>query len=177
VPRYGGHTRVIDGKEELLGIAQIAVTLIGFSGLIFAFRARTVDELEARDFSALAMIVGSGSVALAFALLPLPIAYLELGADTVWRLSTGLFGMGLLVAAGVFVRTNSRLHAAGHVARTPRLNKTTLALAIAMALLLALSAFDVGFAAPATYLFALIVCVLLCIVFVVFMLIVVRRTP
>ena len=40
-------------KDELLAIAEIAVALIGFSGLIFVFRARHVTELETRDLSAL----------------------------------------------------------------------------------------------------------------------------
>jgi hypothetical protein len=62
------------GLEELQSIAEIAVALIGFSGLIFVFRSRDVTELDARDLSGLAMIVGSGGIALTFALLPMPLA-------------------------------------------------------------------------------------------------------
>lgn len=38
----------MQATEELLTSAEIAAALIGFSGLISAFRARSVAELEAR---------------------------------------------------------------------------------------------------------------------------------
>ena len=76
----------MSAKDELLGIAQLAVALIGFSGLVFVFRARDIAGLEARDLSALAMIVGAGAIALAFSLLPLPLAYVGLPEAALWRL-------------------------------------------------------------------------------------------
>ena len=72
--------------EELLAIAQVSVTLVGFSGLVSAFRARTPTELEARDLSGLAVIGIAGSIALGFSLLPFPFAYLDIGEPTVWRI-------------------------------------------------------------------------------------------
>ena len=58
----------MDAKDELLSIAEIAVALIGFSGLISVFRVRETEELAARDLSALGMIIGAGSIALVFSL-------------------------------------------------------------------------------------------------------------
>ncbi len=118
----------MSANEELIGIAQLAVTLIGFSGLIFVFRARDVTGLEARDLSALAMIVGSGTVALTFALLPIPLAYSGLSEPALWRWCSGLFAATLLAVTGVFVKVDRRLERAGHVQRAPRLNLTSIVL-------------------------------------------------
>ena len=109
----------MSAKNELLAIAEIAVALIGFSGLIFAIRARGVAELETRDLSALAMIVCGGSLALAFSLLPLPLWYLGLAEPVFWRLSCGAFGAAMLGGAGVFHSVNRRLVKSGHPERTP----------------------------------------------------------
>lgn len=166
----------MSAKDELLTIAEIAVALIGFSGLIFVFRARDVTELETRDLSALAMIVGAGSIALAFALLPLPLSYLGLPEPTFWRISSGLFGTTLLAAAGVFQFVNLRLLKSGHPERTPRLNRTTLVLAFLAGVLLLLSAAGAIPPGPATYLLGLVVCLLLCLAFVGFILVVARRS-
>jgi tellurite resistance protein TehA-like permease len=163
-------------KDELLNIAEIAVTLVGFSGLIVVFRARSVDQMLPRDLSGLAMVVGSGAVALVFALLPLPLAYVDIGEDVLWRCSCAVFGFGLAAASVLFIEVNRRLQAAGHLARTPRLNRATPMISMSIALMLLAAAFGMPFA-TATYLFALILCVLLSLTFVGTMLVVGRDTP
>jgi drug/metabolite transporter (DMT)-like permease len=164
------------GKDELLTIAEIAVALIGFSGLIFVFRARDVSELETRDLSALAMIVGAGSVALAFALLPLPLWYLDLAEPLFWRISSGLFGATMLAGSSVFYVVNRRLRKSGHPERTPGLNRVTLLCALLTGALLVLSASGALPPGPAIYLLGLVVCLLLCLAFVGFILVVARRS-
>ena len=161
-------------KDELLSIAEISVTLIGFSGLIFVFRSRSFDQLQPRDLSAIAMIVASGGVALAFALLPLPFAYLDVAEDALWRWYCGVFGSALLVTAFIFARINRRLDAAGHPARTPRFNFTTLTLVVAMGLSLVGSTWG-PWHGPTIYLLALISCVLLCLTCVALMMVVARK--
>ena len=160
-------------KDELLSIAEISVTLIGFSGLIFVVRACNLDQMQPRDLSAIAMIVSSGGISLAFALLPLPFSYLDIAQDVLWRWSCAAFGLTLLVSAFVFASINRRLEAAGHPARTPRFNRTTVTLAVLMGLLLSSAA--LGFVhGPAAYLFSLVVCVLLCLVCIGLMMMVAR---
>lgn len=166
----------MSAKDELLTIAEIAVALVGFSGLIFVFRARDVTGLETRDLSALAMIVGAGSIALAFALLPLPLSYLGLAEPVFWRISSGLFGATMLAGSGVFYSANRRLRKSGHPERTPRLNRTTLLSTFLAGALLVLSASGVLPPGPAIYLSGLIVCLLLCLAFVGFILVVARRS-
>ncbi len=164
----------MDAKEELLGIAQIAVTMIGFSGLLFVFRSRNLDRMAPRDLSALAMIISSGGFALAFALVPLPFAYLGIGEERVWRLCCGTFCVGLLIGTVVFASIDRRLTSAGHRPRTPRFNRTVLTLLPIMAALLAGSAFGFWPFVVATYLLSLVVCLLVSLALVVVMLLVAR---
>lgn len=166
----------MSAKDELLTIAEIAVALIGFSGLIFVVRARDVTELETRDLSALAMIVSAGSIALAFALLPLPLSYLGLGEPLFWQISSGLFGTTMLAGVGIFHVVNRRLAQSGHPERTPRLNRAALVSVFLAGALLALSAAGLLPAGPAIYLFGLVVCLLLSLAFVGFILVVARRS-
>jgi hypothetical protein len=163
-------------KDELLAIAEIAVALVGFSGLIFVVRARNVTDLETRDLSALAMIVSTGSVALAFALLPLPLSYLGLAEPLFWRISSGALGATMLAGAGVFHAVNRRLGRAGHPERTPRLNRAALVTTFSVGALLALSALGVLSSGPAPYLLGLVICLLLSLAYVGFILVVARRT-
>ena len=105
--------------EELLAISQVSVTLVGFSGLVSAFRARVPTELEARDLSGLAVIGIGGSIALAFALLPLPLAYLDMGDAAVWRICSGAFAATLGAGAAAFALVNRRMSSVGYIERTP----------------------------------------------------------
>ena len=167
---------MIAAKDELLTMAQIAVALIGFSGLIFVFRVRDVSELEVRDLAALGMIVGSGSVTLVFSLVPLPLAYLGLPEPIFWRLCSGLFAAGMFAAAAVFTAINRQLSRSGHVARTPRLNRVTLVSTVAAGVVLVLCAVGALPPNPAIYLIVLVMGVLLCLAYVSFMLVVARRS-
>ncbi len=63
----------------------------------------------------------------------------------------------------------------GYVERTPGVNRTTLSLISAAAVLLLLCAFGVFRPGPAAYLTALIVCLVVCLTYVVAMLIMRRR--
>lgn len=161
-------------KDELLAIAEIAATLIGFSGLIFVFRARGIEELEVRDLSTIAMIVGAGALALAFGLLPLPLGYLGLPDQVLWRLSSGIFSVAMLGCAVAFWVVNRRLARSGHAERAPRLNRLTLLATLSTGALLALAALGAFPAGPAAYLFTLVVCLLLCLAFVALILVVAR---
>jgi hypothetical protein len=165
----------LSAAQELLSIGEIAVTLVGFSGLISVFRARSVVELDPRDLSALAMIITSGALALTFALLPLPFAYTDLQEVSIWRVCAGVFAVALIVAIGVGVLVNARLAGSGHEERTPRLNRIALVIVSLMAVVLAYGSLAQTAPSAAIYLSALVICVLLCLLFVAFMIVVARR--
>jgi len=161
-------------KDELLSIAEIAVTLIGFSGLISAFRVRSAEDLAARDLSALAMIIGAGSLAMLFALVPIPLAHLGLPPAVAWRVSSASFGVCLLAAVLLFALVNRRLSAVGHPERTPVLNRTTQVLGLLGAVLLLASAIAALPHGPGLYLAVLVMLLVLCLAFVGFIVVVAR---
>jgi hypothetical protein len=168
----------MDAREELLGIAQLAVALIGFSGLISVFRSRGREELQARDLSALAMIMSAGSLALVFALLPLPLRLLGLDDARVWTISTAAFAAAFAVVAVVFFVANRRLNAAGHRERTPVMNRFSQLYTVASAVGLTLSAADLGLPrGPGVYVGALIGCLLACLLYVAVLLVLSRTSP
>ena len=162
-------------KEELFTLAQVAATLIGFSGLIFVFRARDVTGLSVRDLSGLAMIAGAGVLVLTFALVPLPLAYVGLSDTGFWRLCSLLFGGALLATSVVFTLLNRRLARSGHAERSPGLNRVSLLSMVTLGAALTASAFEVIPPGPALYLAALVVYLLLCLVYVAFMFVFARR--
>lgn len=167
----------MQASDEPLTIAEISVTLIGFSGLISVFRSRDGSELEVRDLSALAMIIVSRAIALLFSLLPFPLIYLQLSEATVWSISAGLFAMVTAVAMATFGVLNHRRRKAGHAERTPRLNLSTQITGGVTVLALVGSSAGVLPPGPAIYLLALMTCLVLSLWFVGIMLVVGRQPP
>jgi hypothetical protein len=168
----------MQAREELLGIAQIAVALIGFSSLISVFGSRGSAGLQPRDFAGLAMVLGAGALALIFSLLPLPLAHLGLSETTLWTLASATFSATSFAVLGVFLSVNRRLNRAGHPERSRLSNRVSQALTGLIALVLALSALDVVLPrGPGIYLLALVTCLVLCLYFVVLLLVLVQRRP
>ena len=147
----------MEAKAELLTIAQLAVTLIGFSGLIAVFRARMTRHWVPRDLTAAAIVIYAGGVGLLYSLFPLVLAYVGMTDGTTWAITSVLFSISLLAGATIFLVVNHRLSRAGHPERVPYLNRTAVSLAAAFGLALIANAF--WFAAPrrpAVYLAALV---------------------
>lgn len=68
----------------LLGIAQVAVTLAGFSGLVVAVRGAAPARWHARDIWSLAWMLGTSLGALFLALLPLVLSLFRLPESALW---------------------------------------------------------------------------------------------
>jgi hypothetical protein len=105
----------------------------------------------------------------------LPLAYLDIGEAALWRICSGAFAATLGAGAVVFFVVNRRLSTVGFIERTPGVNRTSLSLISAAVLLLVLCAVGVFRPGPAAYLTALIVCLVVCLTYVVAMLIIGRR--
>ncbi len=99
--------------EPLLTLAEIAVTLAGFSGLVAAFRSRSLDEWHPRDLLILWLILGLGGLAMLFALLPLPLFQAGLSASAVWRAVSLVFLVFLLAAIAGALTASHRVAQAG----------------------------------------------------------------
>jgi len=103
-------------QEEgfLLGIAQIAVTLAGFSGLVVAIRGAPPSSWHPRDIWSLSWMFGTSLGALFLALLPLLLARLQLGEAVIWtaaNLAISIFVIGFGITMTLFGR---RLTRSGH---------------------------------------------------------------
>ena len=164
----------MEAKGELLTIAGLAVTLIGFSGLIFVFRPRETPDRMPRDFTAAAIVICAGNMGLLFSLLPFVLAHAGLSPGTIWAITSVLFSIGLFAGGTIFVIVSRRLSQAGYPARAPRLNRITVSLAAALALGLLANAFWVAPPQrPAVYLAALIFLLIIPACFIAFLLVVV----
>ena len=147
----------MEAKAELLTIAQLAVTLIGFSGLIAIFRTRVTRRWVLRDFAAAAIVICAGGMALLYSLLPFVLVYAGMTNGTIWAITSVVFSIGLFTGALIFLVVSRRLSQGGHPERMPYLNRITVSLTAAFGLALIANAFWVAAPRrPAVYLAALV---------------------
>ena len=101
-------------QEFFIAIAQIAVTLAGFSGLVVAIRGAPPAAWHPRDIWSLSWMFGTSLGALFLALLPRTLAFFHLGVDLVWTVAS-LVMCGFTIAFGVAMTLSSgRLTRRGH---------------------------------------------------------------
>jgi len=105
--------------DLLIAIAQVAVALAGFSGLIAAIRTAAPDGWHPRDIWSLSWMLGASIGALILALLPLWLALFGWSEDFVYRISSAFafFYIGTFVC--VMAWTGRRLTLRGHPPRVP----------------------------------------------------------
>ena len=83
--------------EFLLTLAEIAVALAGFAGLIVAISGRrggSADEARL-NLQLLKNVLGASFMAAGFALLPVALLSMAIDSQTAWRGSAGLLAVGL----------------------------------------------------------------------------------
>jgi len=100
-----------------LTIAQIAVTLAGFSGLVVAMRGNAPDTWHPRDIWSLCWMLGTSFGALFLALLPLLLAILHLSDDSIWVISNLIMCLFMAGLSVVLTVAGQRLTARGHPPR------------------------------------------------------------
>ena len=101
----------MESSEYLYTVAEVAVALVGFAGIVIALRHRQ-SGLSGRDRSLVTDMVERGLAALFFALLPLLLVFLGLGSASVWPYCSGLLAAYITVAGVRSIR-------ARFVARAP----------------------------------------------------------
>jgi drug/metabolite transporter (DMT)-like permease len=105
--------------DLLIAIAQVAVALAGFSGLIAAIRTAAPDGWHPRDIWSLSWMLGASIGALILALLPLWLALFGWSEDFVYRTSSAFafFYIGTFVC--VMAWAGRRLTLRGYPPRVP----------------------------------------------------------
>ncbi len=120
-------------SDLLIAIAQIAVALAGFSGLVAAIRTAAPEGWHPRDIWSLFWMFGASIGALVLALLPLWLALFRWPEALVYRTSSAVAFLYIAVLVCAMVRTSQRLTRKGFPPRIPWFPSTVVLLLIASA--------------------------------------------
>jgi hypothetical protein len=104
----------MQGEGFLLAIAQIAVTLAGFSGLVVAIRGAPPTTWHPRDIWSLSWMFGTSLGALFMALLPLLLTLFRLRDGLVWTTASLVMGVFMIVFGVAMALSGRRLTRLGH---------------------------------------------------------------
>ena len=97
-------------QELLIGLAQIAIALIGFSGLVFVFRRG--GDRASRPGIRFWTLITTGSGCLIFSLLPLAFLYGGMSSVVTWSACSGIFATFLAVSwTALFIELRRRIGA------------------------------------------------------------------
>lgn len=117
-------------SDILIAIAQVAVALAGFSGLVAAIRIAAPDGWHPRDIWSLFWMFGASIGALVLALLPLWLALFGWSEAFVYRASSAVAALYIGTFAWVMVRTGMRLTREGYPPRIPWFPSTVVLLLV-----------------------------------------------
>jgi hypothetical protein len=144
-----------------MAVAQIAVALAGFSGLVVATRGASPSGWSPRDTWSLAGMFGASIGALFLALLPSLLFFFRLPSEVVWMLAS----LSMAVFLGVFALTiawfSRKLSKAGAPPRVPYFSSAATLLLLACACLAGLGALGIfGQAVIGVFVLGLMACLL-----------------
>ena len=131
----------MQGEGPLLTIAEVSVALAGFSSVVIALRGSGPNAWSAQDRFGLGNVLAASVGSLFGSLLPFPIAYLGCSSDVVWGVTNAV--VGVIVLGAVLVLGNA-VARAEIPPRTPKIFWAFVGSGLVVAVLLLLSAFDVG---------------------------------
>jgi len=89
--------------DTLHTIAQIAITIIGFSGIVIVFGERAVSEWTAEEKLRIFALITPTLTALFCSFVPILLAAFSLSNDVVWRTSNAVLGLAHLANLSVFI--------------------------------------------------------------------------
>lgn len=101
----------MDSNESLLGLAGVAVSLAGFSGLVVAIRTSASARWQPRDIWSLGWMLGASMGALFLALLPVLLSSFSWPEERIWTVAScamALFMIALSTLLAVYDRRLSR---------------------------------------------------------------------
>jgi hypothetical protein len=143
-------------SDALTTIAEVAVALVGFSGLVAALLGRAAGTWDTRDVAAFWQIIGFSAAALLFALLPFPLHFLGLSEAAVWLWLSAVLAVLSLAWALAALLVPVRLARRGLTMRFPRGSRVVPLFAFALSLVLFLNSADLLISrGPGVYLLAL----------------------
>jgi len=84
-------------ESVLYTLAEVAVTLAGFSGLVVVFRMRGIEAWTPTELRIFWLLLGDSFLVTIFALLPVPLALANWSPEAVWGLCNALLGTLFIV--------------------------------------------------------------------------------
>ena len=132
-------------EQSLDTLANVAITLAAFSGVVVAFRVRGARTWSSTELRVLWFLVADSFLVLFFALIPLPMVLANWSSNVIWGLCSALLGTWFLVGFMLALRGERRDRAAQQWITvpviTPIFNGIYL-IALVMGIVLWLSVFD-----------------------------------
>ena len=98
---------MILSEEVLIGVAGIAITLIGFSGVVTALGRRDAGLWSPQEMLQLRTLVEPSIVSLFSAVVPIALGIVIANDEVIWRVANGVCFVANLVAIAAFVRRGS----------------------------------------------------------------------
>jgi len=99
----------LQAEEVLTVVAEIAIALAGFTGIVVAYRQRGLEEFLPHELIRLRFMLGVACTTLLFALLPFVPHYCGLSPTANWVASSSAMATGL-VALGLIICFRTRSH-------------------------------------------------------------------
>jgi hypothetical protein len=135
-------------ESSLYTIAEVAVTLAGFSGLVVAFQRRDMGSWSPPEFLNFLFLIANSLLVVLFSLLPIPLFLWGLPEHVIWTICSPLMAAYFL-GGGAIALQSVRRHPREFEQVRPifpwlyRIQWTSVPVAALMAMVLLLSAADV----------------------------------
>lgn len=94
-------------EDVLIGVAAVAITLIGFSGVVTALDRRSRGTWSQAESIQLFALVAPSMVSLACAFVPVALGLITANDDVIWKASNGACFVGHLLGVSTFLRSGS----------------------------------------------------------------------
>jgi hypothetical protein len=132
-------------ETALNTLAEVAITLAGFSGVVVAFRLRGAHSWSPTDLRVLWLLIGDSFLVLFFSLLPFPLAIANWSDAALWGFCNALLGTWFIVGDVLALRGERRDRVAQQLITVPVITPifyVIVMVALAMGVVLWLSALD-----------------------------------
>jgi hypothetical protein len=148
-------------ESVLYTIAEVSITLAGFSGVVVAFRLRGLDSWSPTELRVLWLLIGDSFLTCLFSLLPFPLVLADWSQDAIWGLCNALLGSWYIVGNLLALQGERKEHVSQQLTTVPVITpifRAIFVIAFAMGIALWMSAWDLVVPrGQAMYVFGLIV--------------------
>jgi hypothetical protein len=132
-------------ESVLYTLAEVSITLAGFSGVVVVFRLRGIHAWSPTELRIFWLLIGDSFFTLIFSLLPIPLALANWSHDTIWSLCNALLGSWFILGDLLALQGERKDRAARQLITVPVITPSLTAIlivALGMGIALWLSVWD-----------------------------------